>query len=314
MRLLSTLRLSLAILAILPPVPSAVADGFQIPLRSTLVRVTRSDGGRPPAVGTPVGVREDTLMVVNGSARSGIPLRGIERLEVSRGTSRATGRGALIGLVAGGGIGAVIGATSEHDAFFSQGFNIAAGAFSFGLLGAGVGAVAGHASKRVRWEALPVRDVGVDSAGQLWAPIGVSQRVRVTAPLWERGRVTGTVLSLGDDSLVLVRGDRARAIPTRLVRKVETSWSRRSNGTLGALIGFAAGFATGVIGTGPDPNTPRATGGLTVGLFLGLPAGWLIGMQVKSARWEEIPLRPPPLTPLDRSREFPEGGIDPGGR
>ncbi len=305
--------LALAILAILPPVPSAGADGFRVPLRSTLVRVTRSDGEGPPAVGTVVRVREDTLMVVSGSAMTSIPRRGIERFEVSRGTTRATGRGALIGLVAGGGIGAVIGAASEHDALFSQGFNIAAGAFSFGLLGAGVGAIAGHASKRVRWEALPVRDVGVDAAGRLWTPIGASQSVRVTAPLWEGGRVTGAVRDLGPDSLVLSRGRETLAIPTRLVRKVETSWSRKPNGALGALIGLTAGFLVGATVINSDFETSRTTAGLFVG-SLGMTAGWLIGVQVKSARWEEIPLQPPPLTPLASGGDTGRADLSPGGR
>jgi len=147
------------------------------------VRITSGKYLLHQRVGTLVGSWADSITVRIGvvPAESTLVLSRsvIDRLEVSRGLQRNTGRGALIGLGSGAALGAVIGLMTyekcvpqglldclyapESRAQQAMLFGVA-----FGLIGAGVGALVGSA-KQERWERVRSDD---DVAWSIRSPPG----------------------------------------------------------------------------------------------------------------------------------------------
>ena len=97
---------------------------------------------------------------------------GIDRLDVSRSRTRGTGKGAWIGFVSGGVVGAIVGAATYKEkecgppntewvlCFWypsSRGVNAMGGGLALGLIGAGLGALIGSASHRDHWEGVAVQ-------------------------------------------------------------------------------------------------------------------------------------------------------------
>jgi hypothetical protein len=138
----------------------------------------------------------------------------------------------LIGLVIGGGTGALIGAGDDSE---WKGLSIAAGAVTLGALGLGVGALVGHSVARENWEEVPRSGIRVGPDRDVWMPIPRRQPVRVTADLEGRTRWVGTEAALAGDSLVLRAKDRERRIPASRVTRVETTWSRKSRSLYGTV-------------------------------------------------------------------------------
>ena len=88
-----------------------------------------------------------------------VPTRSVVRFERSRGLKTATGHGAAIGALVGGLTGLLLGvaASTEDNSWIEiGGEEVAAGVVVLGLLGAGVGALAGSVSHRERWEPAPI--------------------------------------------------------------------------------------------------------------------------------------------------------------
>jgi len=82
---------------------------------------------------------------------------GIARVEVYEGTKSNTGKGALTGFLLGGAIGAFLGAASASATEgslveYSAGEGALAYGASFGVLGAGIGALVGLGSHHERWQ------------------------------------------------------------------------------------------------------------------------------------------------------------------
>jgi hypothetical protein len=170
-------RLALCLATALPPAAVVPAAAAQSPAPSAAsavapgarVRVTRP--GRAAAVGSVVAVRPDTL-VVHWTARgdsvgdtTAVSTAEVVRLEVSRGMHRRPWRGAGLGLLAGGGIGALVGAVTytkpncDAQQFicldFGRGFAAAVVGGAGGILGAVVGGVIG-AQRVDRWQRVPL--------------------------------------------------------------------------------------------------------------------------------------------------------------
>ena len=278
-----------------PAVEAGVRD-FYVPAGPLRARVTTGGATGGPFVGQFLGARDDTLTIASGRQALDIPWEEISQVEIRYGWSRSTGRGALIGLLAGGAVGAAMGAASEDQSTgfldLSKGAQIAAGAVTFGLLGAGIGAIAGHSIVHEKWEAVPLDRVGVGPAGGVWIPAPGDLQVRVTAPGWMPGSPRGVEVARVADSLSFVHDGQRIGIPLAHVSKIEATWSKESRGSVGALIGYACGFAVGAAGAQVEPDRAR------VGLLAGLPGaflGMLIGKQFKAQRWEEVPIEEPPL-------------------
>jgi hypothetical protein len=157
-------------------VQKAVGQGLPEP--GTRVRVTVPSGRH---AGTLLALGQDTLVM--GSERQADTLRiassGISRIEVSRGQRRRTGRGAIIGLLAGGisvgaGLGVACGTSSGSflDCSDKVPSAVTFGLLAGGALGAGIGALIGSAISGEKWEAIPFRHAHLRVAPQrdgLWA-------------------------------------------------------------------------------------------------------------------------------------------------
>ena len=100
-----------------------------------------------------------------------IPFNLIDRMDISTGTKRNTGKGALIGLTGGALVGSLVGLASYRDCdsdefmgcflHFSQGESALLGAAVGGLVGLVAGTVIGTVTKTYRWERLPL-EVSMD--------------------------------------------------------------------------------------------------------------------------------------------------------
>jgi hypothetical protein len=148
------------------------------------VRVTRqpicppntSCAVRPPQkiVGTLLSVSGDSLLLATdgGDGQVVVPLVSASRIQVVRGSKRATSRGTGIGAVLGGVLG-LVGAVATYQecegfcpADFGPGGTAVGGLLLGGLLGAGVGAVVGSLVTIDRWVDMPVQRMRVSLGPQ----------------------------------------------------------------------------------------------------------------------------------------------------
>lgn len=131
------------------------------------------------------------------------------------------------------------------------------------------------------------------------ATVAAGDKVRVTAAS-ASGRFKATVLEVRPDALVVRIGEGApQRIDLSGVQRLEVARGRRGHVLQGALIGFLPGFAFGayagnVLGCddqGPDCTDVGAAvaGGLMVGGITAV-AGGLVGLAVRSDRWEKVAL------------------------
>src|SRR5687767_7275404 len=151
---------------------AAVAGASDVPstwpITGEKVRV-RTVAGANHSKGVVVQTDAESLTVSLGSGRPPvrIPLASIERLKVARGRRSAAREGASIGGLTGAVLGglAVAGlahALCEYDSTCTgswEGYAVGMGVLGAG--GAGVGALAGLAIKKDRWERVPVTRVRV---------------------------------------------------------------------------------------------------------------------------------------------------------
>ena len=116
---------------------------------------------RQRVVGTLISADADSLRLTSSKDQStlAVATRSVARLEKSRGQRPSTGRGALIGALAGGGTGLLLGiaASTESDSWVEiGGAEVAAVTVIFGLAGAGIGALIGSASHHEQWDSVPI--------------------------------------------------------------------------------------------------------------------------------------------------------------
>jgi len=131
------------------------------------------------------------------------------------------------------------------------------------------------------------------------------ERVRVTAPEHQITRLTGTLVGMQADTLLVATGSTQRSIPRRLVTRLEVSRGQRSAAGKGALIGLASALGVvGVVGYSAcsSATSPRSCFESQEGaqyIFLatwaasgaaGALVGALIGGGVRRERWEVVPL------------------------
>jgi len=130
------------------------------------VRIFAPDVYTSAIKGTIYYINTTDVILESGVYRYTIPLNSIERLDVSLGRKKRTGRGALIGLSSGALLGALISlATYEEcnsDEFmgclfhFNKGESALLGATAGGFVGLIIGTVSGYSIKTDKWERIPV--------------------------------------------------------------------------------------------------------------------------------------------------------------
>lgn len=154
----------LAPVSVVVPGLQAVAQGpaaVQSITAGTRVRIT-APGAITPArqAGRLLSLQPDTVMMLpdGGAASVALPLANVAGIEVSQRQHRRTGTGILVGILAGGATGLLVGAATYQDSKPSQlidpiGRSASAGVG--GLLGAVVGGAAGglvgHAHQSDDW-------------------------------------------------------------------------------------------------------------------------------------------------------------------
>ncbi len=128
------------------------------------VRVTVSS----KIVGTVVTFVADTLVLkLEGQSTWAVPLASMKKLEVSRGRKSNVGKGAGRGFLIGAALGVTVGAltgggfgdcdfTHDTDSGGCSAQFALVGGLAFGLLGAGIGAIAGGANPGEEWQEVPV--------------------------------------------------------------------------------------------------------------------------------------------------------------
>ncbi len=130
-------------------------------------------------------------------------------------------------------------------------------------------------------------------------PLASGSRVRVTAPDCALREQAATLQALRADTLVLETTE----CPLASVTRLEVSQGRKTNVGLGIFLGSAAGALGAAVYCSRDANEFSDEGkceGLgtadytwpiifTVGIIGGVVGG-IIGYEIKTERWEEIPL------------------------
>lgn len=120
-------------------------------------------------------------------------------------------------------------------------------------------------------------------------------RVRVTAAGVLRP-VTGTIFSVDSASITLrdAEGRAGQVIRFESVQMMEVARGSRSHAGTGALIGTLVGGAFGVwfsIGYFSDPDSPGTTSGIATVIAVtsaaGAALGGIVGLAIRSPRWEE---------------------------
>ena len=181
------MRHATILVAILAFVPLASATA-QVPVRpGARVRVaghfcqpsySNCVEGRPEhRVGTFVAWKADTLVVQSNGDTLSVPVNLVTRLDVSRGRKTNTAKGAGIGFLLGGLVGAVIVYASYEECvpqglFSCIGPNYGPGAYALvggvigGFGGLVAGALIGSATNTDRWEEVPLDQLRVSFGPQ----------------------------------------------------------------------------------------------------------------------------------------------------
>ena len=148
--------------AIAIAVVGCVTCGMVVPIAASAqvagerIRVTLPSGRM---VGVLAETRPDELVVMpeGGGVRT-IKKDEIHRLERSLGGRRWAGKGAIYGVLGGTVYGALVGLErGDYSVSLDYEYAVAATAWTFGLLGAGAGALAGALWKREAWETIKDR-------------------------------------------------------------------------------------------------------------------------------------------------------------
>lgn len=170
---------AILVVATLAGSPFATAAAQSLPIKAgDRVRVTAPGRGLHNLTGTFRTVRADTLVL--DSLR--VPRASVTRLEVSRGRKSNEGPGAVVGVVVGGLLGVVGGATGCAG----DGFTMATGQCALSVLGGGVvvglvglvfGQEIGRSIKTDRWEQVPLDQLRVSFLPQVGGSFGVGLTV-----------------------------------------------------------------------------------------------------------------------------------------
>jgi hypothetical protein len=137
-----------------------------------------------------------------------------------------------------------------------------------------------------------------EDATGLSSTVVAGAKVRVAAPSAFKGRVTGIVIDVGEDSLLLLAGEQRVTVPREAVTHLEVSIGKRRRALKGMLIGAGIGAFLLPWGDCYDQSTgttmsdchPWTAQNVLQGAGLGALWGAGIGALVKSDRWSSVPL------------------------
>lgn len=169
------MRRAIAVLFVLPLAGSVLRAQDQVGPALTAGAKVRVTVGGVRIVGTLARYDADSIALVREQVTYRWPRHSVATVEVGERRSRLgpTLGGMTIGIVVGGGVGALLLGTSQgaEDNFFGPEFAYAVGAFFGGIAGGLTGGIVGYNRSPWRWTETPVHGVGVRPFGR---GIGVS--------------------------------------------------------------------------------------------------------------------------------------------
>ena len=141
----------------------------------------------------------------------------------------------------------------------------------------------------------------VDLSAQEPAGIVPGARVRVTAPRLGMNRQPATFQAIRGDTLVVL-AESILHCPVEFVSELEAYRGRKSNSGWGAVIGAGAGLVWATYRATEECPGPLCEEQIALGSTLcvggGAIIGSLIGLAVRTDRWEEVPLEGLRLQPV----------------
>jgi hypothetical protein len=126
------------------------------------------------------------------------------------------------------------------------------------------------------------------------SPIVTGSRVRVVAPSAVSGRVTGTVIEMSEESLVILADERPLRVPRQAIEQIELSTGKQRRTLKGMLIG--AGIGAVVLPPALHDSCLNDCGSkwsaeyILAGVGVGAAWGAGIGALVKKDRWSSVPV------------------------
>ena len=120
-------------------------------------------------------------------------------------------------------------------------------------------------------------------------------RVRFKAPSVSRKRITGRLINVKQDTLIIEVGSTLYQVPVSSISNLEVSTLRYRNTNKGAAIGLGIGLSILIPIVIADLRDPGELRGLATGLTLGfictpiIILSTLIGAMIKSDKWVEVP-------------------------
>ena len=119
-------------------------------------------------------------------------------------------------------------------------------------------------------------------------------RVRFKAPSVSRKRITGRLINVTQDTLIIEAGRTLYQVPVSAISNLEVSTLRYRNTSKGMAIGLATGLSILILVAIADLRDPGELRGLATGLTLGFVCTpiiilfTLIGAMTKSDKWVEV--------------------------
>jgi hypothetical protein len=124
-------------------------------------------------------------------------------------------------------------------------------------------------------------------------PVQSGARVRVTAPRLGMSKQPATFQAIRGDTLVVL-ADSTLHCPVEFVSELEVYRGRKSNSLLGAVIGAGAGLVWATYRATEECPGPLCEEQIALGSMFcaggGAIIGSLIGLAIRTDRWEEVPL------------------------
>jgi hypothetical protein len=126
------------------------------------------------------------------------------------------------------------------------------------------------------------------------SPIVTGSRVRVVSPRAVSGRVTGTVIEMSAESLVILADERPLRVPRDAIEQLEVSTGKQRRTLKGMLIG--AGIGAVVVPPAlydsclSDCGSKWSAEYILAGVGVGAAWGAGIGALVKKDRWSSVPV------------------------
>jgi hypothetical protein len=124
------------------------------------------------------------------------------------------------------------------------------------------------------------------------APLQIGDRIRIKTPV-SSSAIEGTLVAVDDDALTLApegRDTSHREFARSEIAKLEVARGKKKNVLWGALGGAVVGIAVDLIATGAEEN-PCDFGACVILPAMGASVGALVGLAIKTDRWETLPAK-----------------------